>query len=104
VDPRAGLYDVDKRKYFTLPGLDLRPHSQSKYRLRYPGSSWRSSFRIFTQIAALCSKPCHLTGRCNNSLFDGEMRGRNLSHVNDKRKEKGAKDVGTRERKKGRRM
>jgi hypothetical protein len=43
VDPRAGLDDVEKRKFFTLQGLELRPLgcpacSQSLYRLRYPGS------------------------------------------------------------------
>jgi hypothetical protein len=29
VDPRAGLDDVEKRKFFTLPGLELRPHCRS---------------------------------------------------------------------------
>jgi hypothetical protein len=43
VDPRAGLDDVEKRKFLILPGLELRPlgrpvRSQSLYRLRYPGS------------------------------------------------------------------
>jgi hypothetical protein len=43
VDPRAGVDDVEKRKFFTLPGLELQPlgrpaRSQSLYRLRYPGS------------------------------------------------------------------
>jgi hypothetical protein len=43
VDPRAGLDDVEKIKFLTLPGLELRPldrpaRSQSLYRLRYPGS------------------------------------------------------------------
>ena len=38
--------DVKKRKFLTLPGLELRPlrrpaRSQSLYRLRYPGSSVR---------------------------------------------------------------
>jgi hypothetical protein len=42
VVPRAGLDDVEKRKFFTLPRLELRPLgrpalSQSLYRLRYPG-------------------------------------------------------------------
>jgi hypothetical protein len=42
VDPRAGLDDVEKRKFLTLLGLELRPlghpaHSQSLYRLHYPG-------------------------------------------------------------------
>jgi hypothetical protein len=40
VDPRAGL-DMKRRKFLTLPGLELRPLgrlacSQSLYRLRYP--------------------------------------------------------------------
>jgi hypothetical protein len=43
VDPRAGLDDVEKRKFLALPGLELRPldrraRSPSLYRLRYPGS------------------------------------------------------------------
>jgi hypothetical protein len=43
VGPRAGLDDVEKRKFLTLPGLGLRPlgraaRGQSLYRLRYPGS------------------------------------------------------------------
>jgi hypothetical protein len=38
VDPRAGLDDVEKGKFLTLPGLELEPlgrpaHSQSLYRL-----------------------------------------------------------------------
>jgi hypothetical protein len=44
VSPRAGLDDLKKRKFFTLPGLEVKPlghlpRSQSVYRLRYPGSS-----------------------------------------------------------------
>jgi hypothetical protein len=43
VDPRAGMDDVEKRKFLTLLGLELQPlgrpaRSQSLYRLRYPGS------------------------------------------------------------------
>jgi hypothetical protein len=43
VNPIAGLDDVEKRKFLTLPGLELRPlghpaRSQSLYRLSYPGS------------------------------------------------------------------
>jgi hypothetical protein len=43
VDPRAGLDDVKKRKFLTLPGVELRPlgcpaRSQSLYGLRYHGS------------------------------------------------------------------
>jgi hypothetical protein len=45
VGPRAGLDDVEKRKFLTLPRLELqllsRPTlSQSLYRLRYPGSPY----------------------------------------------------------------
>jgi hypothetical protein len=40
VGPRAGLDDLDKRKFLTLPGLELRPisrpaGSESLYRLSY---------------------------------------------------------------------
>jgi hypothetical protein len=43
LDPRAGLDDVEKRKFLTLPGLELQPlgrpaRSPSLYRLSYPGS------------------------------------------------------------------
>jgi hypothetical protein len=42
MDPRTGLEDVEKRKFLTVPGLELLPlrhpvRSQSLYRLRYPG-------------------------------------------------------------------
>jgi hypothetical protein len=45
VDPRTGLDDVEKRKFLTLLGLELRPlgrpaRSWSLYRLRHPGSCW----------------------------------------------------------------
>jgi hypothetical protein len=43
VGPRTGPDDAEKRKFLTLPGLELRPlcrpaRSQSLYRLSYPGS------------------------------------------------------------------
>jgi hypothetical protein len=42
VSPRTSLDDVEKKKFLTLPGLELRllcrpARSQSPYRLRYPG-------------------------------------------------------------------
>jgi hypothetical protein len=48
--PRAGLDDVEKRKFLTLPGHELRPlgrpaRRQSLYRLRYLGFS---SLQIFS--------------------------------------------------------
>jgi hypothetical protein len=41
VDPRSGLDNVEKRKFLTIQGLELRPlgqpaRSQSLYRLSYP--------------------------------------------------------------------
>jgi hypothetical protein len=44
VGPRVGLDDVEKRKFWTLPGLEIEPlglpaRNQSPYRLSYPGSS-----------------------------------------------------------------
>jgi hypothetical protein len=49
VDPRAGLNDVEKRKFITLPGLELRilgrpARSQSLYQLCYPGSIYHMFF------------------------------------------------------------
>jgi hypothetical protein len=43
VSPRASLDEVERRKFLTLRGLELRPlgrpvRSQSLYRLWYPGS------------------------------------------------------------------
>jgi hypothetical protein len=47
VGPRAGLDNVEKRKFLTLPSLELRPLgrpacSQSLYRLRSPGYTYTS--------------------------------------------------------------
>jgi hypothetical protein len=41
---RAGLNDLEKRKFMSLPGLELQrigppARSHSLYRLRYPGST-----------------------------------------------------------------
>jgi hypothetical protein len=45
VGPRTGVDDVEKIKFLTILGLELRPlgrpaRSQSLYQLRYPGSFW----------------------------------------------------------------
>jgi hypothetical protein len=39
VDSRAGLEDVEKRKFVTLPGLELEPSLVQPVANRYPGSS-----------------------------------------------------------------
>jgi hypothetical protein len=56
LDPRAGLDDVEKRKFLTLPGLELRllgrpARNQSLYRLRH--KFWLISFRLIPS----CSVP-----------------------------------------------
>jgi hypothetical protein len=53
VDSRVGLDDAEKRKFLTLPGIELRPlcrpaHSQSLCRLRYPGYINEDIKRILT--------------------------------------------------------
>jgi hypothetical protein len=53
VNPWIGLDDVEKRKFLTIPGIELRPlgrptRSQELYRLRYSGSFPISYFRIFS--------------------------------------------------------
>jgi hypothetical protein len=72
VDPRAGLDDVEKRKFLTLPGLELRPlgHaacSQSLYRLYYPGStlSLCSSLNVRDQVL----HPYRTTGKITVSYI-----------------------------------
>jgi hypothetical protein len=52
VGPGAGLDDVEKTKFLTLPGLELRPlgrpaRGHSLYRLRYPGSPSEQKYRYF---------------------------------------------------------
>jgi hypothetical protein len=52
VDHRTGLDDVEKIKFLTLLGLELRPlgrpvRSQSLYGLRYPGSADIRSCKCF---------------------------------------------------------
>jgi hypothetical protein len=47
MDPRAGVDDVEKRKFLALPRLELRPlgrpaRSQSLYRLSYLGSKGKA--------------------------------------------------------------
>jgi hypothetical protein len=63
VNPRASVDDVEKRKFLTLPELELRPlgRGQSLYRLRYPDSYIRGGqiltdrdFRLRPNIKPVC--------------------------------------------------
>jgi hypothetical protein len=69
VGPRTGLYDVEKGKFLTLPGLELRPlclpaRSQSLYRLSYPGS-WSGGIAppFFTSTLDRSEWPASRPGR-----------------------------------------
>jgi hypothetical protein len=48
------LDDVEKRKYLTLPGLELRllGRSQPLYGLRYPGSEYKRTEGIMEEMQA----------------------------------------------------
>jgi hypothetical protein len=71
--PRAGLDDLEKRKFLTLPGLELRPlgrpaRSQSLYRLRYLGCLLSGVLKFnFHGSCIFCapprSLPCNVTAR-----------------------------------------
>jgi hypothetical protein len=69
VDPRAGLDDVEKRKFFTLQGLELRllgrpTRSQSVYRLRYRGSYCRECRRAIITVPVRNSEIYFLNSNC----------------------------------------
>jgi hypothetical protein len=70
--PRASLDDMEKGKFLTLPGLELRPlgcpaHSQSLYRLHYPGSRCEKQFKIRSELSDF-NRSC---------MCDGEIRSKN---------------------------
>jgi hypothetical protein len=66
VDPRAGLDDMEKRKFFNLPGLELSPppppgrpaRSKALYRLSYPGSIFDAvtAQLMYSSFRKLCDK------------------------------------------------
>jgi hypothetical protein len=56
MDTRGGLDDMEKRKFFTLPRVELRPLgrpacSQSLYRLRYPSTDMEGSCEYIEYVA-----------------------------------------------------
>jgi hypothetical protein len=75
VDPRASLDDVEKRKFLTLPGLELRhldrpARSQSLSRLRYPGyQQWTAPYETLRASDRYFSKlPSRIFGSCGVEL------------------------------------
>jgi hypothetical protein len=87
VGPKAGLDNVEKRKFLTLLGLELRPlghsgRSQSLYRLRYSASLWvpkqkRESGVYFDQMGIsyqlfkIRHSPLIVIGISNMPMSDG---------------------------------
>jgi hypothetical protein len=76
VDPRAGVDDVERRKFLILLGLELQPLSrlacsQSLYRLCYP-SSTSSPLGPNILPSPLFSKP--ITEMSNENLPGGKGR------------------------------
>jgi hypothetical protein len=69
VDPRVGLDDLEKRKFLTLPELELRllsrpARSQSLYQLRHPGS-WLGTYTYMYINYALTIIIVRITGFLN---------------------------------------
>jgi hypothetical protein len=69
INPRAGLDDMKKWKFLTLPGLELRPlgrptSSQVMYRLRYPGCLKQTyDYKIVSRNSAIYLVSVHLCRR-----------------------------------------
>jgi hypothetical protein len=58
VDPRASLDDIAKRKFLTLPRLELRPFGQPAHRLAIPTALPRPTLQVFivpNEGANLCT-------------------------------------------------
>jgi hypothetical protein len=76
VDPRAGLDDVKKKEFLTLPGLELRPlgaldspaRSESLYRLLYPVCLIRRGWGKFLANFRFQLSCCSNRPQSNNSL------------------------------------
>jgi hypothetical protein len=71
VGPRTGLYDVEKRKFLTLPGLDHPGRSQSLYRLWHVVTSV-SHWNSFIAYTALCQQVRDIQLACPSR--DGKKR------------------------------
>jgi hypothetical protein len=80
VGPRTGLNDVEKKKFLTLPGLELRPlgrqaRSQSLYRQSYPSSLpvlclFYDAVGIYTKIHGMIFHKCQIVKDVEGSGSD----------------------------------
>jgi hypothetical protein len=72
VVPTASLDDMERRKFLTLPGLELLPlcppaHSQSLYRLRHPGS--QNVIKVITIMRNLINRIWGVQMNLNYSYY-----------------------------------
>jgi hypothetical protein len=84
VDHRAGMDDMEKRKFLTLSGLELRPlsrpaRSQSLYRLSYRCSSSKQRCRTKLKFVLESSHRQAFQSRDGDWLRAGRPRGRSSS-------------------------
>jgi hypothetical protein len=80
---RAGLDDMEKRKFLTLPGLELRPlgrpaSRQSLYRLRYSGSY---GIQCSIEKYVLAVKAVRFCDDNANTNFGGALRRRETNDI-----------------------
>jgi hypothetical protein len=82
VGPRAGLNDVEKRKFLTLPGLELPPlrrpaRSQSLYRLCYKFECYISYVRFHSAecLGGAALGPCENSGQPEENYYEVNSTG-----------------------------
>jgi hypothetical protein len=64
LDLRAGLDDLEKRKFLTLPGLELRPLGRPAVASRYTDYAIPAPIRVRT-VYIMCKITNELTARCH---------------------------------------
>jgi hypothetical protein len=84
VDPRTGLDDVEKRKFLTVPGLELRllchpARTQSLYWLRYPDTFGMEYRCVNTEIGYLGRYSDEAVGSKTEELGVHSWRGQHIS-------------------------
>jgi hypothetical protein len=78
VDPRTCPDDLEKRKFLTLPGLELRPlsrpaDSQSLYRLSFRGKDFKSNGNRLRRTAKEPEHWLYNNTQSNKDIFQEEL-------------------------------
>jgi hypothetical protein len=68
VDPRTGLDDLEKRKFLTLPGLELQPLSRPSRSQKLALYEFKQAVRIFSHVLFKPFQSCLLLWRENDLL------------------------------------